>query len=52
MQELSDNLDLVLKMCTLRMTGKAANTTLVLAVLELLRAVFEVGSDHCLNRQP
>ncbi len=41
-QELTDNLDLVLKMCTLRMTGKAANTTLVLAVLELLRAVFEV----------
>jgi hypothetical protein len=41
-QELTDNLDLVLKMCALRMTGKAANTTLVLAVLELLRAVFEV----------
>ena len=41
-QELTSNLDLILKMCSLRMTGRSANTSLVLSVLELLRTTLQV----------
>lgn len=39
--ELISNLDLVLKMCSLRFAGRSANTSVVLAVLELLRTTFQ-----------
>eukprot|EP00961_Rhodomonas_salina_P276827 3740713-Rhodomonas_salina.1 len=47
-QELTENLDLLLKMCTLRMVGKVANMSLVLSVLDLLKVILEtlVASEY------
>jgi hypothetical protein len=48
---LTSNVDLVLKMCSLRLMGKGSNTSVSLAVLELLRTTLEclVSSDYRLT---
>lgn len=45
-EEALDNLDLLLKLCSLRLCAKAANTAVALAVLELLRALFDCVQRH------
>jgi cytoskeleton-associated protein 5 len=40
--EVIDNLDLLLRMCSLRMVQKACNTSVLLAVLELLKALTDL----------
>lgn len=50
-QPLIDNLDLILKVCSLRMVAKASNTSVLLGVLDLLKHCFEqlVVHNHCLD---
>jgi len=45
-QEVTENLDLLLRLCALRLAGKLANTTVVLSILEFLKSLLDLLVAH------
>ena len=43
---MTENLDLLLRLCALRLAGKLANTTVVLSILEFLKVIYGVVQEY------